>query len=104
MTIRLFFGVAVLISATLTANPLALSQDADTGPIDNTHGAPLIIVRDHHTLTLQNRTEKSVQSYRLGCFRSNHLSIERRFPLEEAAIPPFSTVPVPIVHYAPDQL
>jgi hypothetical protein len=104
MSIRLLFGVAVLISATLAANPLALSEDADPGPIDNTHGAPLLIIRDHHTLTLQNRTEKSVQSYRLGCFRSNQLSIERRFPLEQAAIPPSSTVRVPIVHYAPDQL
>jgi hypothetical protein len=70
MTIRLFFGVVLLISATSVPSPLALSQAADPGRIDNTHGAPPLIIRDHHTLALQNRTEKSVQSCRLGCFRS----------------------------------
>jgi len=104
MTIRLLFGLAVLILATVPANLLALSRDADRAPVDNTHGAPLFIALNNETLTLQNHTQKSVESYRLACFRNDHLSIERRFPLQKVAIPASLTIQVPTILDGPDHL
>lgn len=86
MNIRFIFVAAVLTAINLGSEASAFGRDADW--IDNTHGAPLLIVGKEHTLTVKNRSQKTVQSYRLGCLRSDPHSVVHRFPLEKTQIAP----------------
>lgn len=96
----LIFAGVLTLSVVVAACP----TNQDLHWVDNTHGAPLLIIRNQHTVTLQNRTDKSVESYQLGCFRSDRLSIERRFALVRSEVPPSSPILIPNIQTTPDHL
>jgi hypothetical protein len=85
MKLKILFSLALLSALSLPSN--AINQDADW--IENTPNAPLLLVAKGQSLTVQNVTDKAVQSYQLGCVRKRDtVHIVHRFPLQKIAVLP----------------
>jgi hypothetical protein len=78
---------ALALSFVLPGQVQPSSQDPDW--INNTKGAPLVLISQGYAISFRNRTKKIVGSYRLACVRATAegFLVVRRFKVQHIPIP-----------------
>src|SRR5205823_5801911 len=88
---KVFLSASFIIAISFVSKASSGYQDPDW--IDNSDSAPLILIAKGRSLTVQNRTDKTIQSYQLGCVRKGHRSaVVHHFALQKFTILPSTGV------------